>query len=879
VRAGDGRALILVGDPGIGKSALLDHAARQAGPDTRVLRMAGVEREAEMPYSALHLLLRPVADRIDGLPEPQSAALRGAFGMGSAAGVDPFLVGLATLTLLSESAMETPLLCLVDDGQWVDTASIEAVCFAARRFVHDAVGVVLATRENHAASGSGLPVLRLDGLAPEAATTLLTSHGGGLPARIQNRVLELAAGNPLALLELPKAMGDEDAWDGSPVAITDRLQRAFTGQVGQLDEASRMLLVIAAAEGTGDLGTILEAADRFGVPPAALAAAEQSGIIVVDRDFVRFRHPLIRTAVYSSALFTQRRAAHQALAAVLEGHDAYRGAWHLAAVAAGPDEKVAAVLEHAAEDALRRGGQTAAVCAYERAARLSESDDARGQRLVAAAEAAVEAARYEDAERLCSAAARLTAEPVVLARLALVRGRVEFDRGYPSSAARIAIDGTAGITAVAPEQAAEMLVLAAYYAGHSVDLPLVGEAVARLDALDLPPDHGFQPYDRQVRTYHQIIQGEVIDHAMPAGNPSGTVWEQSWTARAFNVIGDAQAALETASAMVAGTRVSGLMAHQTSALFHQACAQTLLGRHRAATIAAEEALAVAAQTGQDSVAAYLRGLLAWLAALDGNDEQCTSFAAAAIRHAGDHRSPPRGADATWALALLDLGHGRYESALSRLENRWRHWPHSSAWIRCTADHVEAAVRAGERCIADQLVADLGSRSERLLDPCAPAIVARCRALTAPGERAEQHFQRALEPGPCDDRPFEQARTLLLYGQWLRRRHRRADARVRLRAALEAFQTTGAKLWESRAREELRATGDRLDAPTTRHDLLSTLTSQELRVVQLAATGATNRDIGARLLLSPRTVGRHLYRAFPKLGITNRTELATLNLDL
>jgi DNA-binding CsgD family transcriptional regulator/tetratricopeptide (TPR) repeat protein len=884
VTHGMGRALVVTGEPGIGKTMLLQQLAERASRGLRLLQVTGVENEADLPYATLHLLLSPVIDQIGVLPAPQAAALRSAFGQGPAAGADRFLVGLATLTLLSELATETPVLCLVDDGQWVDTASVEALRFVARRLRHDPVGLVVAAREEGPASGAtpayaDLPVLRLGGLQREAAVALLARRSPALPSWLQDRVLTVADGNPLALQELPKSLGEDDSAACDLLPITDRLQRAFAGQIDRLDEACRTLVLVIAAEGTGDLGTVLRAADRLGVPATALAEAERAGLVVVSAGSVRFRHPLVRTAAYQAALFTQRQAVHQALAETLEGTDPHRWPWHLAAAAFGPDEKVAAALERAADSAVERDGQAAAVAAYERAARLSEDATARGRRLAAAAVAAIEVGRFQRAGELCAAAAPLTDDPGVRARLAGTRGRLEFERGHPRAAARIMIDGAAEIATTMPATAAETLVLGAYYAGHGVDLPLAGEAVALLETLELPPDHAIQPWVRSTVEYNRLIRGEATSHALLSGRSPDSVWEQSWTARALNVAGHASAALETSEAMVAGSRETGLMGHLANALFHRACAQAVLGRHRAASESAEEGLAIAVDTGQGSVATYLRGLLAWLAALDGDDERCRAFAGAAIQYAGDHRTPPSAADATWALALLDLGHGRYEAALGRMEDRWRSWQHSSAWTRSTADHIEAAVRAGEPGVALRLLGELEEHAEQLLDPYAPLIIARCRALAGEADETEEHFAAALRPPPGDDRPFERARTLLAYGQWLRREHRKAEARVRLRAALDIFSGSGAKLWASRAQNELRATGDRSVTPEPGPGPASRLTPQELRVVRLAATGATNRDIAAQMFLSPRTVAQHLYRAFPKLGIATRTELAALNFDL
>lgn len=885
-RAGAGGALVVVGDPGIGKTALLQQAVERASPGMRVLRVTGAESEAELPYSALHLLLGPVADRIGLLPDPQAAALRAAFGMEAAAGVDPFLAGLATLTLLSELAAECPLLCVVDDGQCADVATVEAMRLAARRIQHDPIALLVATRggrpPDRALPPTDLPVLRLGGLSAEASAALMDREAPGLPARLRDRVLGTAGGNPLALLELPRAAGAGEAWGPGPLPITERLERAFRGQADRLGDAARTLLLVVAADDTGSLGTVMHAAGLLVPPAAALAEAERSGLVVVTGGSVRFRHPLVRTAVYQGALFTQRQAVHHALARVLRDGDRHRRAWHLAAAAIGPDETAAAALEEAAEDAARRSGQSAAMRAYERAAQLSERDGDRARRLAAAVRAAVEAGAFGRAEELCDAAAPLTRDPAVLAGLAGARSRLAFERGMPRTAARVALDGAKGIAGADPVAAAELLVLGTYYAGHGVDTGLTGEAAALLDALHLPSDHPFRPYMRQARAFHRLSTGEAPDPAAFAVRRPRTLWEQTWTARVLNISGNAVAALEVATDMVAAARAGGSAGHLANALFHEAGAQLVLGRHRAAAEAAGPALTVAVETGQGSVAAYLRGLLAWLAAAEGDADRCRALAGEAIRYADDHGAPPSGADATWALALLDLGKGRYDAALATMENRWPFWPCSSAWLRSAADHLEAAHRAGSVDVAARLMDGLDAASGRILDPCGPAVLARCRALLASGDEAEAHhveahYAEALRPGPCDDRPFDRARTLLCYGEWLRREHRKADARVPLRTAFDLFRRCGAVLWAERARAELRATGDRSVQAPADAGAASRLTPQELQVVRLAATGATNRDIAATLFLSPRTIAQHLYRAYPKLGISTRTELAALDL--
>ncbi|GAA4235349.1 LuxR family transcriptional regulator [Actinomadura meridiana] len=884
VRAGAGGALVVRGEPGIGKSALLDYAAERAARDMLVLRVTGIEGEAEMPYSALQLLLRPVIDKMGALPDQQARALRGAFGTGPAEDVEGFLVGLGTVGLLGEAAAERSVLCVVDDGHWIDAPSIEAVRFAARRIGRDAVGFLVATGASFSTArrlpAADLPVLRLEALPTETAKELLARESPGLPVHLRDRVLAAAGGNPLALLELPKTVQDDVLPNGALLPVTDRLRRAFRWRIDRLGERARLLLVMIAAEDTAELGTVMRGAAELGVPAATLTEVEQAGLVVVSGGSVRCRYPLVRTVAYSGASFTQQQAVHQALAKILEDSAPNRAAWHLAAGTFSPDERVAAALERTAESAVRRNGQAAAAAVYQRAAQLSEDDGARARRLAAAAVAALEAGQLDRAEELAAASARRAPSPVVLARITEVRGRLAYERGHPLAAARVTIDGATEIAVQEPSEAAGLLVRAAYYAEHGVDLGLTGEAVALLDTVDVPAGHDLRAYMQQSRVSFQIITGQAIDPDFFSTLRPCSVWEKSWTARMLNVVGDAAAGLEMSSSMVAETRAAGMMWQLANGMFHQACAETVLGRHRAAIGTAEAALPIAVETGQGPLAAYLHGLLAWLAALAGDGERCATLADEAIRYAQDHGTPPSAADATWALALLDLGHGRFESALSRMENRWPGWPHSSPWIRGTADHIEAAVRAGAPDTAARLLDDLERGAREYLDPCAPAIVARCRALAGPAEQAEENFVAALRPGPCDDRPFEQARTLLAFGRWLRREHRRAEARVRLRAALEIFQRAGAVPWAEQAQSELRATGDRTATATAvdRPRPASLLTPQQLQVVRLAATGATNREIGTQLFLSPRTVAQHLYRAYPKLGVTTRTQLATLDLD-
>lgn len=883
-REGRGGGLIFEGEPGMGKTALLRHAAGQATAGLRVLAVRGAEGEARMPYAALHMMLRPFADRLDELPGPQAEAMRGVFGMGPVAGQDRFLVGLGTLGLLTGLAAEQPLLCVVDDVQCIDTLSIGTLGFVARRVGCDPIGLVAAVGQQHKGAfrlrnPANVPVVLLEGLENDAAIVLLGREFPNLPKFLRDRVISEAEGNPLALLELPKAIGDGVMFGSAPARLTGRLRDAFSGQTDSIVGPAQVLLVVIAAEGAGDLGTVVRAAEALGVPSAALTEVEQAGLIVVEAGSVRFRHPLVGAATYHGASFMQRQAVHRALASALRDGDPEGSVRHLAMATLAPDEGVAAALERTARSAARRDGPAAAAAVYERAAQLSEENTGRARRLAAGAESRTEAGHFRRAEELRATAERLTEEPSVRARLIHLRGRLEFASGRPREAARLAIEGGRTYAVDDPVEAATLLVTASYFAARSGDLPLAGEAVALLDTLDLPQEHALLPQITQARTYHRMVTGGTVDVSLlvPVGSSSDRC--RATAAGMLNLVGHAWSALEVASALAADMRARGEGARLANAMFHESYAKAHLGRHLAAVEEAETALTLAEDTGHGPLAAHIRGLLARVAALEGDADRCRTLAGESIRYAQEHGMPPVAADAGWALGLLELGQGRYESALSRMANRWPGWPYSALWTRSTADHIEAAVRAGDPATATRLLSELEQASQRLPDPCAPAVVARCRALAGDAEHADRNFLAALEPGPCDDQPFEQARTLLDYGRWLRRAHRKADARVRLRAALEIFQRMGAAPWAACAQGELRATGACSGAAARTQGLAARLTPQERQVVRLALTGATNRDIGAQLFLSPRTVAQHLHHAFPKLGVATRTELARLDLDL
>ncbi|MER7212153.1 AAA family ATPase [Streptosporangium sp. NPDC000239] len=897
-RAGRSGALLVRGEPGIGKTALLDHAA--AG-DARVLRGTGIESEAELPFAGLHLLLRPVLDRLDALPEQQERAVRAAFGLAAVQAGDRLLVGLAVLSLLSELAEEGPLLVLVDDAQWLDRASTDALLFAARRLDAEGVVLILAARDPFTAQGIDELVLR--GLDAPASAALL---GPEIDPVTRYRVLAEARGNPLALIELPKAA----AGDGTAPALTDRVQNAFLGQVKRLPEATQGLLAVASAEDTGDLRVVLRAAATFGDFLEDLHPAESADLVRVQAGTVTFRHPLVRAAVYQGIPPSLRLAVHRALAEALDGReDADRRAWHLAMAATGPDEEVAAELERTAARASDRSGYAAASSAYERAARLSLRPDTRAGRLTLAAETAAWAGQLDRAGTLAEQAARLLAvlalgpgehaepgehvgpgeraEPgehvgpgeraeagehaeagersgtaALGARLTHVRATADFLRGTVRAAYEALVEGAA---LTGGTEAARMLFQALHGAWY-IGAAEVDHAAARLGALSLSDGDPLAPVAAFVtatltRSGTAPSLARTIAEAREAGARPGDLVQVCGMGL---VAGQDEEVGETARALVAEARSTGGIGTLPTLLFFLAETEMFHGRHRDALTTATEGLRIARDTGQTQWAAQLGAFLAYLAALEGDEERCRALADEALA-----AGPAGHGWATWALGVLDLGRGRIEAALSRLEPVAGGY--QVAGKRSVPDLVEAAVRFGAPERAAEALDGFRRWALGIGQPWACALLARCQALL---DDSEEHFAEALR---VEGRPFERARTALLYGEWLRRTRRKADARPHLRAALEVFERLGATPWADRARAELNATGSTAPA-TSAPGLLALLTPQELQIVRLAARGLSNRDIAAQLFLSPRTVGYHLYKAYPKLGVASRGELATIALS-
>jgi DNA-binding CsgD family transcriptional regulator len=875
--------VVLRGEPGIGKTALLDYAAGAAG-GMRVLRAAGVETEAELAYAGLHLLLRPALDRVDGLPEPQAAALRGAFALSVGGSDHRFLVGLAVLTILSELAEDRPVVCLVDDAHWLDAASADALLFAARRLEAEGVVMVLTARDGpRPFPAPGLPELHLAGLDACPAGRVLDDRAPLLGPALRDRVLAEANGNPLALVELAAAVTGEVAMAGAaPLPVTHRVQDLLAAQMRGLGEQAGLLLLLAAAEPTGDLDQVLQASQELGVGADALAPAERAGLVAVNHGRFVFRHPLVRTAAYHGAPLAARQAAHRALAWALDGQPdpVGRRAWHLAAAASGRDELVAAELERVAERSRERGGYGVVSAVYERAAQLTPDRQVRARRLLSAATAANDAGQLERAHRLADHAEQLTSDGLLLAQLAQLR--VIMVTGDRPLRIRALADAAVSIADRHPALAARML-CHAFRAAQVEEMEKLSRHMAdQICGLPLPPVTGLPPVDEALVQHARFVAGDrgaswqVIGDCVAAirRDPSGADPRERVAASGLAfLLGDIDATWEISAALAADCRRHGILGWLPGALQGVTMAQILRGEWPQARASAAEGLKLAGDIGQRSRAAFLAGLAGLLCAYTGEEDRCQAWLAEHRRLGG----PPGAYKKFHAtqLSLLDLGYGRFGSAFERLAALPDTWLTDTEFIY-RPDLVEAAARSGAPDRARQALAQFQAWAQTGGAPWALAVAHRCQALVSDDTTTEHHYQEAVRLHSSSGRPFEQGRTHLVYGEWLRRNRRRSDARIQLTAALDIFENLGAPSWAHRATTELSAAGApapvRLARPA---GALSALTPQELQVVQLAADGLSNRDIATQMFLSPRTVGYHLYKAYPKLGVASRSELSRL----
>jgi DNA-binding CsgD family transcriptional regulator len=879
-RAGHSAVLVLHGASGTGKTALLEYATERA-ESYRVVRAVGVESEMELPFAGLHQLCGGLLDHLERLPPPQRDALGTAFGLGSGAQPDRFLISLAALSLLSDAAEELPLLCLVDDAQWLDRSSAQVLAFVARRLEAESVALLFAVREPLGFDElARLPDLPLEGLSDTHARELLASViGGPLDERVRGRILAEARGNPLALLELPREWHAEVAGGfGLPgeLPLQSRIEASFQRRVQQLPAATQRLLLLAAAEPTGEPGLLWRSAAELGITSEAVAPVEGDGMLELGAR-VAFRHPLLRSAIYHAAPAEDRRAAHRALAAATDADvDPDRRAWHLAQAALGPDEGVADELERSAGRAQARGGVPAAAAFLQRAAALTLDSGARARRALEAAGAKQLSGAPEEALSLLSSAADGPLDELDRAMLQRLHGQIALDLRRGGDAVPLLLDAAQRLERLDPGLARETYVEALRAASVAGRLG-GGMVAAAQSARNAPPPPGAP------RAIDVLLDGLAIrftdgyaasaatlKRALAAvrdeGGPDAQDVRWPWTARRVApdlFEDDTWHALATRNVQIA--RDTGALAVLPLALNYLALLRCFEGELAAAAALVDEADEITDATGTPPIGfgkvllAGCRGDEAQAVALfEASEAAAVARSEGVVLTFGEH-----------ARALLHNGLGRHAAALAPAESATvRDELMLSVWS--LPELVEAATRCGRTELATGAVERLAERTRAAGTDLALGIEARGRALVSEPAMAEELYREALDRLGRSRIALDLARAHLLYGEWLRREQRRIDAREQLRTAHEMFASMGTEAFAERARRELLATGETVRARTP--DTRDQLTAQEAQIAQLARDGLSNPEIGARLFISPRTVQYHLRKVFVKLDISSRNQL-------
>jgi DNA-binding CsgD family transcriptional regulator len=879
-----GGALVVRGDPGIGKTALLAVASAVASSKgVSVLRTAGAQSETGLAFAGLHQLLRPVLSGLDRLPGPQRDALSAAFGELDAAAPDPFLIALAALNLLASAAERGPLLLVVDEAQWLDPPTAGALAFIARRVDAEPIAVLFGLRSGVVSTldNAGLPELRLGGLSDEVAGELVDVSAPDLTLGLRRRVLEIAAGNPLALLELPDALRlDDAAIGGRPpgtVSLTSRLEHAFAQQVSGLPAPTRDLLLLAAADEHASAAELLAAASwlhRAEVPLAAWAPAEGTGLASIAGGSVILRHPLVRSAIYQNANAGHRRRAHAALAAVLPGQPDRR-LWHVAASTVGPDESIARDVELLSARLARRGAVGVAIAAARQAAALSADSSRRCSRLLRAAEFAFEAGHVDLQRRLVRQAEQLSPDGEQRARLTWLRSTsadpLPGDQGQTQSlvdAAEVAAD--AGNSDLALH-----LLFGAAVRFWRCDL---GEQIRDRVAIAVERLPVPQTHPRRVVILAMagpVRWGSVVSERLAAigGWADELNADNAYLAgMAARAIGDHNLATRFLANATTQLRAQGRLGVLAQVLVMHGWVAIAQGNWAAAEMLTDESARLAEEVGQSWWRTGSLIARATLCGLRGEAEAAERLAAEAEKTAIYQGLNDLICMIAFVRGVIWLGAGQPEVALEHLTRVFdRNDPafHEAARFMSITYLADAAAQSGQRHVAAAILEDLETLAQRTPSPTLHGGLVYARAVLAPDDGAERLYDVALR-SELRDHAFDHARLQLGYGAWLRRHRRVTESRAPLRAARQTFDALGCVPWGERARQELRASGEqsRKRLPAAR-DQLST---QELQIAQMAATGMTNREIGQQLYLSPRTVGSHLYRLFPKLGVTSRNQL-------
>jgi DNA-binding CsgD family transcriptional regulator len=880
--SGDGGVLVLHGEAGVGKTALLEYAV-EAAQAFRVLRTGGVEAEMELPFAALQQLCSPVLELNERLPPPQRDALAVALGLSAGKAPDPFLIGLAVLGLMSEVAEERPLLCAVDDAQWLDRASARALAFVARRLLAEKIALLFAARDPDE-TFKGLPELQVEGLNARDARTLLESV---LPARLDAPVVERliveARGNPLALLEMPLGLTSAQMAGGfglpTTLPLSSQIEENFTRRLGSLPRDARRLLLLAAADPVGDPPLVWRAARRLGIPEPTAEIVQSEGLLALDAR-VTFRHPLVRSAVYRASAPHERREVHRALAEATDPEaDPDRRAWHGAQATSIPDEEVAAELERSAARAQARGGFAAAAAFLERATALTPEESRRSGRALAAAQAKLQAGALDDALRLVATAESGVLSELEQATAELLRGRISFLATRSSDAGALLLKAAERLCDVDPELARETYLealTAAIFAG-----PLAGPGASSREVAEAARA---APRARKPRGPDLLLDGLVALLSDPYGAAVPILrqaqheivgvmsqteqlrWMWGATVTTFHLWDD-EGWERLSELHLQLVRETGALGDLAIALSHRAQLHVFAGELAVAASLREAAQEATELTGSPLLPYHAAGLVA----VRGREAETTQFIDTARTEVIGRGEGAGLMFLNWAEAVLYNGLGRYPEALAAARRAVD--PDELAlpvnWVM--PELVEAAVRAGAHELAANTDQRLTARSQASGTEWALGIAARSHALLTDDGHAEDLYTEAIERLGRTRIATDLARAHLLYGEWLRRQPRRADARKELRIAHEMFTDFGMEAFAERARIELAATGEHARKRTA--ETVDELTPQESHIARLAAQGNTNREIAAQLFLSPHTVEYHLRKAFRKLDIKSRTQLA------
>jgi len=888
VRAGESRALVVCGEPGVGKTALLDYLAGQAAPYCRVVRAAGVQSEMELAFAGLQQLCAPMLDHVDRLPVPQGDALRTALGLSAGLAPDRFLVGLAVLGLLAEVAGERPLVCVVDDQQWLDHTSAQILAFVARRLEAESVGLVFAARVR-GGELAGLPELMVGGLGEGDARALLDSVlTGPLDERVRDQIIAETRGNPLALLELVRGVTPAELAGGlglpSSAPISGQIEEAFRRRIDALAAQTRRLLQLAAADPTGDPGLVWRAAGRLGIPAEAATAAAEAGLLEFGA-WVRFRHPLVRSAAYRSASVRARQDVHRALAEVTDPQlDPDRRAWHLAQAAPEPDENVAAQLERSAGRAQARGGLAAAAAFLERSAMLTLDPGHRAQRLLAAARAKRDAGALDAALGLLVAVEAGAPDPLRAAEVEHLRGQIALDQRRSRDGARLLLSAASRLEPLNAESAREThleALVAAMWAGDldsPGDLREAAKAARAAPASPGPPrvvDVLLEAFATRLtqgyaaaapaltRALEMVLALDVGTELeagrwrwLTGGRASANVALELWDDESWHAL---------AARQVKVFRDAGALVHLQFALIFQARTHLLAGELAAVARLFEEDRLIAEATGNPPVAYTAMTLAAWR----GQETYAAELIEAVAREGTVRDSGTLVNFADYASAVLYNGLGRHDAARDAARRAFeRDLMGYGPFV--VPELAEAASRTGDTALVRAALEWLSERTRVTPTEWALGIEARVRALLSEGGEAESLYRESIARLGRTRVRAELARAYLLYGEWLRRERRRGAAREQLRAAHDMLDAMGIGPFADRAWRELAATGE-----TARKRVAETeseLTAQEAQVARLARDGLSNPEIGARLFISARTVQYHLSKVFTKLAISSRGQL-------